>query len=600
MTAFSFADPPFDGLTPKARLRLAEAADVGWYPEGAPIADKAALEADLFVVLAGAAVRTCGADVVSVLRQGEVLWAGLPGGLPEGTALSAVEDTVCHLVPAPLLRDLIRSCPAFSAALEAACGKGNARPVAPSGAGGRGVGSFLSARIRGIGAHLPPVLDAAATARDAAAAMKAAGTSCALIRRQGALGLLEGRDLRDACILRGEPPDTPVGPLARWDPVTLDADDPLVDALVAAREPGIRHLVVRDGGVVAGLLEEADLLKAAADPALLLAAGIGRAASVAELEAAARETAGMVRDLHAKGAGIRFLAELTTELNRRLFAGLFALLAPPELAAGSCLIVMGSEGRGEQILRTDQDNGLIVREGMACPGLERVAEDFTRTLIGMGWPECRGGVMVRNPGWRRTLPDWKDTLRRWIRHPGEDALLNLAVFYDAHAVAGDSSLLAEARGHLSALLSTDDVFFARFARPTLNFDTPAGPLAFLRWVEIDVKKSGIFPIVHGVRSLAIQRRLEPVNTFERIAALEAERALGRDFAAELCEALSVLMELRLKLRLEAAGDTAGGGTGAPIRAGDLTRLERDMLRDALAVAKRFKELVSYHFHLDLF
>lgn len=468
--------------------------------------------------------------------------------------------------------------------------------------------AFPSIRLRDLDLRRVPCLDDGVTMRQAAAAMQAAGTSCVLLRRGDSVGLLDGEALMKACLLDGQPPDAPAGPLARWDPAIADRDAFLADALAGAGLP--RRLVLRDGGAVAGVAEEADLLRAVADPPHLLAAAIGQAAGIADLEHAARAFPGMVRALHAQGAGIRYLGKVVTELNLRLLRRLFGMLVPPGLAAGSCLIVMGSEGRGEQILKTDQDNGLILRDGLSCPDLapdlapdlDAVAAEFSRILTNMGWPECKGGIMVRNPAWRRTLADWKETLRRWVHQPGEDALLNLAIFYDARAAAGDGALLASARAWLTELLKADDIFFSRFALPVLSFDTPVGLFSTLRGDRIDVKKGGIFPIVHGVRSLAIQNRLDPVNTFERIAALEACGVLEQGFAAELTEALSVLMALRLKQRLEMSGgdpETASGPDNT-VRPDALTRLERDMLRDALTTAKRFKEFVSYHFHLDLF
>lgn len=595
--AFSFADPPFDGLSPEARGRLAAAADVGWYPQGAVVADAGTLGADFVVVLSGAVAARHGAEVVASFEDGDVLGGDAFSSLPEGTVFVAAEDTVCHLVPAPVLQDLLRTHPGFSDAFARfAAGQGPRRAEAAA-----RPASFPSVRLRDLPLRRPPWLDAGTTARDAAAAMKEAGTSCVLLRRGEAVGLLDGRDLLEACVLEGGPPDAPVGPLARWNPASAEADDLLVDALVAAAGGSPRRLVIRDGDAVAGVAEEAELLRAAADPPHLLAVEIGQAAGLADLERAARGLLGLVRTLHARGAGIRYLGGVVTELNIRLMRRLFDMLAPPHLAAGSCLIVMGSEGRGEQILKTDQDNGLIVEEGLDFPGLEAVAAEFTRILTDMGWPECPGGIMVRNPAWRRTLPAWKEVLHDWVRNPGEDALLNLAIFYDARAAAGDPALLASARAYLTELLAADDIFFSRFALPVLSFDTPVGLFSTLRGARIDVKKGGIFPIVHGVRSLAIQNRLDPVNTFERISALEACGVLDRGFAAELDEALSVMMALRLKPRLDAAQDP--GTATRPdnlIRPNDLTRLERDMLREALTTAKRFKEFVSYRFHLDLF
>jgi hypothetical protein len=118
--------------------------------------------------------------------------------------------------------------------------------------------------------------------------------------------------------------------------------------------------------------------------------------------------------LHGSGIRIERITRLVSELNRRLFARLWALLAPAELVANSCLLVMGSEGRGEQILKTDQDNALLLRDGFEYPGLADVAARFNAALAEFGYPPCPGDIMLTNPLWRQPLAAFRDTLRGWI------------------------------------------------------------------------------------------------------------------------------------------------------------------------------------------
>jgi CBS domain-containing protein len=147
-------------------------------------------------------------------------------------------------------------------------------------------------------------------------------------------------------------------------------------------------------------------------------------------------------------------------------------------------------------------------------------------------------------------------------------------------------------------MSSNAAFFSHFAKPTLSFDTPIGFFSHLRGEQLDIKKGGIFPLVHGIRSLALEKRLPENNTFERIQGLLALNVIDRAFADELSEALALMLELRLKLKL-AAGQS-GTQTDNLIRPDDLNRVDRDQLRDALTVVKRFKEYVTYHFHLKMF
>src|SRR5690606_4547778 len=109
------------------------------------------------------------------------------------------------------------------------------------------------------------------------------------------------------------------------------------------------------------------------------------AASVADLEAAARRSDAMIEAMHERGTRVERIARLVGELNRRLFARLWSMLAPPELVAASCLVVMGSEGRSEQLLKTDQDNALLARDDPAPPALEEAARRLHDALARIGY-----------------------------------------------------------------------------------------------------------------------------------------------------------------------------------------------------------------------
>jgi CBS domain-containing protein len=349
------------------------------------------------------------------------------------------------------------------------------------------------------------------------------------------------------------------------------------------------------------VLEQVDLLGFLANHSHVVAIRIERAESIEELGAASADLAGLIQALHGNGVKVQAIAEMVTQLNRRIFRRLFEMLAPPELLANSCLIVMGSEGRGEQILKTDQDNGLILRDGFVLDDLDNVVQRFSATLIAFGYPECHGRVMVNNPEWTRPLAAYKDALHGWIHRPDEAAQMNLAIFFDAAAVAGDAALLDAARAYLLDRISDNAGFFAHFARPTLSFDTPLGLFSSLKGERLDIKKGGIFPLVHGVRSLALEKRLGETNTLDRIWALNGLGVIERGFATELAEALLVMLGLRLKLKLEnGALQRLGTQTDNFIRPDELTRMERDLLKDALTVVKRLKEFVTYHFHLKMF
>ncbi len=296
------------------------------------------------------------------------------------------------------------------------------------------------------------------------------------------------------------------------------------------------------------------------------------------------------------------VAEIISDLNRHLFARLFDLIAPKELRDKACLIVMGSEGRGEQTTRTDQDNGFILTEPVDAGALDAFRTGFSAALERFGFPPCPGNVMVVNPLWSRTADEYKADFRRWIALPDPDSHMNVAIFLDAVAVAGRSDLLDDVKKQLVALVRGEPVYLAHFARAIDLFPTPIGFFNNIITKDgdgdaVDLKKGGIFPIVHGVRSLALEKGIiAETRTDARIARLAEMGVLKEDFGRELTQAFWLLMTLRL----DSQNAARASGSGSLMRPGELTVMERDLLRDAFQVVKRFRELIRHHFNLGVF
>ncbi|HSV71100.1 MAG TPA: putative nucleotidyltransferase substrate binding domain-containing protein [Methylibium sp.] len=337
----------------------------------------------------------------------------------------------------------------------------------------------------------------------------------------------------------------------------------------------------------------------APDDAQDVARRLEAARSVDALQAQAARVDPIVVRLHGAGEPVERIARLVSALNTRLLARLWALLAPPDLAAGSCLIVMGSEGRGEQILKTDQDNALLLRDGLAAPGLEALTQRFSAALAGFGYPPCPGGIMVTNPLWRQPLADFREAIRGWVYGHDREGPMRLAIFFDAAPVAGDAALLTEARDYLDRIFADQDIYLARFAAAADAFHEPGNWFTRLltRRDEqpLDLKKLGTFPIVHGTRALSLQYGVREPGTAARLQALVARERLDAALARELAGALHFLMGLRLSHQLR---QRAGGARpGNEVRPADLALREREPLREALAVVLRFRQFLRQHFRL---
>ena len=460
--------------------------------------------------------------------------------------------------------------------------------------------SLVTARVRDTFVRKPLTVDGALDLVSVCRQLSERHATHTLVQDGERLGIFTTTDLRDA-LLRDVPPQAlAVRDVARFELVEVQADAEIFEALWLMVRHRVHRLLVRDGKQVLGVLGQLDLVSFVANHSHIIAQQIDDAASVDELRDAALRVDQMVGLLHGSGIRIERITRLVTELNRRLFARLWTLLAPPDLLANSCLLVMGSEGRGEQILKTDQDNALLLRDGFECPELPEVAKAFAAALDAFGYPPCPGGIMLTTPLWRQPLAAFRESLRQWLYGHDPEGPMNLAIFFDAAAVAGDESLLQVARDHLDAIAAGHDTYLARFAAAADQFADNAGFWQRLTTKRddqpLDLKKLGTFPIVHGVRALSLQYAVRESGTAARLKKLQELGRIDDTLARDLLDALHFLMGLRLSHQLR---QQAGGARpGNEVKPSELGALEREPLHDALAIVKRFRQFLRQHYRFD--
>jgi CBS domain-containing protein len=404
----------------------------------------------------------------------------------------------------------------------------------------------------------------------------------------------------------------PVRELANFSLVSVRPSDQLGDALAVMIRERVHRVVVADvdsegivdGERIVGILEALDLFSFMSNHSYLISIQISKSDDIAGLVQAAEHINRLVALLHQGGTKVSLIATLVQELSARLFERTWQLIAPPDLVANSCLFVMGSEGRGEQLLKTDQDNGLILRDGHTPPAnLAEICSQFSAALRDFGYPDCPGNIMVSNPVWRQTASDFGRMTRQWLLMPTPDSLMSLAIFLDARAVCGDASLLEGVRRGVFNLVTDNDAMLARFASALNSFPESGGwwnrllLLGDSNEESLDLKKAGIFPLVHGIRSMALEQRLSDLGTTARIERLVAAGKVTAAMGADLTESLHFFMGLKLKVGLAelVMNLPVSGG----IQVSKLSSLDRDLLKDTLAVVKRFKLLLRQHFHLDM-
>jgi CBS domain-containing protein len=588
---------PFDRLTTEEAETLRGALDIAYFRPAETIIAEGAAPEGLYVIVKGA---------VEEREQGELV--GLLGpkdffdsrALVQGAGVSsfvAREETLCALAPRPDVLRLINSNPRFGAffytdisrKLEALAERDESTQIE----------SMMRARVKDLYLMPAAIIDADQPIVSAGRIMRDIDCNALLVRDGERTGIVTGMNLAKGVVLKGMTVEDPVGAIAQYDLVTISPDEFVSQALLLMTRHNKRRVVVRDDENFVGILEDINLLSFFAGNSQLVVGRIDRAATVDELGAAALQIAEQVRLLRRQGVKFTIVAEIISDLNRRLFAKLFELLCPDSLHGQCCLIVMGSEGRGEQTIRTDQDNGLILAGPVDEKALDRFRREFSGALAEFGFPPCPGHVMVNNPLWSRRLDEYVADFGVWMTTPDDQSAMNVAIFYDAIAVAGDFSLLERAKKQLVEKVAGERVFLGRFAKAIEAFEPPIGLFNTLKTSEgegdaLDLKKGGIFPIVHGVRSLAIEQGLTETNTFDRLAKLAELGLLKEDFARDLARALDYLMTIRLDAQIDAAK------SASLLKPATLTSMDRELLRDSFQLVKQLRELVRRRFNLAMF
>lgn len=605
-TEFDFDVPPFDTLNTAQQAVVRATAEYVRFAAGDPLLTPEMEPSYVYLLVHGRVRRQAGVLPEAVYGAGTLLGARAVLSARATSSTLAQDEVQAWQIPKATLQSLLSLNPAFSAWVFSDV----ARRLSQQEARGeqREFLSLMMARVRDAYVRKPFYVDGALDLVSVCAAMAESGQSNALVRDGSRVGMFTTTDLRDALLRRDaagawlSPAAVKVRDVARFDLISVGADGELFEALLLMLRHRVHRVLVRDGANIVGVLSQLDLMSFVSNHSHLIALQIEQSRGIADLKAAALQLDGLVDLLHGGGVKIEVISSMVRVLNAQVFARLWSIVAPPELASHSCLLVMGSEGRGEQILKTDQDNALIVRDGFEFAALPQVAEAFNQALIEFGWPRCPGEIMLTNPLWCAPLATFREHIRGWIYGSDSDGPMHLAIFMDAAAVAGDATLLQQARRFAFDILPGNDAFLARFAAAADQFEEPS-----LGWwarltaprsrdaLPFDLKKLGTFPIVHGVRALALREQVDHLSTVERIRALVERGRIDTALARDLTETLHFMMGLKLKNNLTQR--QAGQPVDNLVRMSALSTLERDRLQDALGIIKRFRQFLQEQFRL---
>ena len=417
------------------------------------------------------------------------------------------------------------------------------------------------------------------------------------------LGILTLRDVVDRVVLEPGMLDAPIARVMTPRPVTLPLGATAYGGALAMIRHGVRHIVLVDGGRLAGVISERDLFGLQSTGIRHLSVAIRGAEDLPAIERFGRDIGDLGRKMIAQGVAVgpltAFIASLNDLLTQRIVELEFR-----SVTARFCWILMGSEGRSEQTLLTDQDNGIIFAPPAGAGAAEiresllPLARRVNQALDRAGYKLCPGNIMAGNPLWCLTDDEWRGKFERWIDSGDPEALLHGAIFFDLRPLHGDFALARELRRWLLEHASRSPRFLHQMAENALKNRPPLGMLRDFSLGEdgcIDLKLNGATPFVDAARIFSLARGIDETNTERRLRG--AGPLLGMP-AAETEASIAAFHHLQgQRLRRQAECLARGEAPSNRIDPYRLHDFDRPALKLAFEQAKRLQERLALDYQL---
>ncbi len=429
---FNMQSPPFDRLTASQQQSLRAALDVAYFREREVILHSGQPCTHLHVLIKG--------TVEERAADGKEIYAHYANddlfdvrAIFEGSTKHhyvALEDTLSYLLPQSVFMALYHENGQFAAYFDNNLAKRQALIEAAQQQ--KNIAEFILTKVDHSIYLAPMLLTPEQPLQAVTQLMKDHGVDAALVqldtndpRLQDSpahpYAIVTRTNMLHAVMLDGVALDAPVGDIATFPVLHVDEGDFLFNAMVMMTRQRVKRLMVCEGHQAVGMLDMIQILSAFSTHSHVLTLAIARASSIEELALASNKQRQLVESLLSRGVRTRFVMELISAVNEQIIEKAFELVVPPALHDHCCLIVLGSEGRGEQILKTDQDNALIIKDGLEWHQCQPVMNQLSHTLLQLGYPLCPGKVMVNNPKWVKSQTAWKHTLTEWVKAASPNA-----------------------------------------------------------------------------------------------------------------------------------------------------------------------------------
>lgn len=441
-----------------------------------------------------------------------------------------------------------------------------------------------------------------ATVQQAAAIMSEKNVSSLLVMddADNLVGIITDRDLRRRVLAEARPATTSVSEIMTRNPETVSPSLLVFEAMLLMAERGYHHLPVHDGDRVVGMIVIGDLLRSLHTDPVYATATLARKSDINEIADIAANARRIVGRFVERGDSAEEVSKLLTAVadavTRRIVALAEKKLGPPPVPYA--FAVLGSHGRGEMGLASDQDNALVLSDDYDASAhagyFASLSDEICANLDRVGYPLCPGDMMASNPKWRMPLSQWLRTFHGWITAPEAEALLHAQTFFDMRAVAGDTQLVEDLRASFLPLAQNSPRLHAHLAKLAAWREPPLG---FFRGFvlekggehaeTLDIKKGGVAAVVQMARLFTVAAGLPQLSTRERLAASSGAGSVSRLGAQDLADAFEFLCTVQLSHQ-QAQVDMKEEPDNH-VYPKQLSSLEREHLRDAFGVIRKMQQ-----------
>jgi PAS domain S-box-containing protein len=447
---------------------------------------------------------------------------------------------------------------------------------------------------------------------EVAALMTAHHSSAALLQADSGaiLGIVTDSDLRARVLAGGSEASMPVCRIMSAPLLSVPESAMIYEALLIMEEHGVQHLAVRDEAErISGVVRNKELLQFHRYGAIVLTREVERARTADDVIRICRRAPELIRALIASGARPRHVARIMSAVCDAATARFFDLavqrLGPPP--TDFVFLALGSQGRMEQTLLTDQDNAILYADLPESPTAHAAADYFRETgtlvcdwLHEAGFTHCQGHVMAKNPRWCQPMQVWKQYFDQWIHKAEPQELLEFSIVFDFRPVVGRAELAAELRQHVHKAARVSPAFFPHLAANTLLFKPPVRAirrfLAAAAGADSATSvnlKDAMMPIVGFARLYSLRHEIAETNTFERLAAMVSKHSLTESSHDETLAAYEILLRLRLEHQAEALA--AGQPLTNSVAVRRVSHMDRALLDQAFAQTAAIQKKISYDF-----